>query len=666
MQHKVLCSLCMAAFLALPAAAQDAQSTTPPANSTADQQVTDTQQKTDANGNVVQMEQTPVFRVNVVERSLDAVNYQHKNGSTKVDLVGTSLMPEARGDAKVNGHTGRLSIGTDFSHMRPATAFGPQWLTYVLWAITPNGRPVNLGEVVPNKDGNFNMQVTTDLQAFGLMVTAEPYFAVTRPSNMVVMENQIRRDTKGWDQPVTAKYELLERGEYTSDLDPNQLPATGADVTKVPLDLLEARNAVAIAKSEGADKYAPDAMARAKEFLEKGEDYYQRKQSRSAIGTVTRGAIQNAEDARLISLRAKREEKVAAERAEQQRRVEEARQRAESEADRAREAQTQASQAEQARLQAQQEREAALQAQKDAEAAAQRAAQERAAADQARAAAEEQQRQLASQAQQAQTQAQQAQLAAQQAEREKEETRTRLMTQLNQVLQTKDTARGLIVNMSDVLFDFNKSTLKPGAKLRLAKVAGIIQAYPDLRLQIEGFTDNVGKPDYNQKLSERRAQTVRDFLASQGVNQQNITAQGFGESNPVASNDTAAGRQMNRRVDLVVSGESIQSARSQQQPGGVAPTAPGTAGAVGAASNSAAPAGTTTQPATASPSTSNPASGVNTPAAPNTQPQTTQPQTTSPQTTTPPPAQNAPTTGTSTPPPDNSTQQTPPPTTPRV
>jgi hypothetical protein len=213
------------------------------------------------------------------------------------------------------------------------------------------------------------------------------------------------------------------------------------------------------------------------------------------------------------------------------------------------------------------------------------------------------------------------------------------MTQLNQVLQTKDSARGLIINMSDVLFDLNRATLKPGAQLRLAKVAGIIQAYPDLRLQIEGFTDSTGAADYNQKLSEKRAQTVRDFLVSQGVNQANISAKGFGEENPVASNDTAAGRQMNRRVDLVVSGESIQSARSQ----GAATPAGGVTGAANSQGDLSSPNGAQNGSSVSSPATSNPANTIPPPPtttqpnapiqdSPKTAPNPAAPQTTTPQT----------------------------------
>ena len=260
--------------------------------------------------------------------------------------------------------------------MRPATSFGPEYLTYVLWAITPEGRPVNLGEVLPNNDGNLDMRVTSDLQAFGLIITAEPYFAVTRPSALLVADNQILTNTKGWERPIDAKFDALDRAEYTVDLDPRSFPATNADRAKVGLDLMEARNAVAIAKAQGAEKYAPDALAKAVDFLNRGEDYLKRKQSRQAIGTVARGATQQAEDARVLTIRRKNEERIANERTRLQN--QEAAARAQSEADSARAADEQ-----RRREQAEADRRAAEQAQAQAEQAAQQAAQQRAAAEQA-------------------------------------------------------------------------------------------------------------------------------------------------------------------------------------------------------------------------------------------------------------------------------------------
>jgi outer membrane protein OmpA-like peptidoglycan-associated protein len=159
--------------------------------------------------------------------------------------------------------------------------------------------------------------------------------------------------------------------------------------------------------------------------------------------------------------------------------------------------------------------------------------------------------------QRAELAAQQAEQQRQQAEREKEEMRARLLQQLNTVLETRDTQRGLIVNMADVLFDTGKSTLRPAAREKLAKISGIVLAYPGLKLQVEGHTDSVGSTAYNQKLSEARANNVRDYLVKQGLTEDSITAEGFGEMQPVASNANAKGRQQNRRVEMVVSGEAI-------------------------------------------------------------------------------------------------------------
>ena len=491
----------------------------------------------------------PVFRVNVFARTTKAVNYRHRGGSTTVDFRGTDLMPAVGGHAKVDGKAGRLAIGAELTHLQPATSFGGQYLTYVLWAITPEGRAVNLGEILPSEGGKSKIDVTTDLQAFGLIVTAEPYYAVVRPSNKVVAENVLRAETKGFEEPIDAKFDVLEGSQYTIDVPAEKLPASQAG-PNAPLDLLEARNAVAIAKAAGAQQYAPDSLTKAEDMLQRAEDYLQRKQGRTPIGTAARGASQMAEDARVLTLRRKEQERLDTER----RAREEAQAKAEADAEAARknaqDAQAQAAEdarrraeAEAANAEAQQRQAAALAAQQQAQAdadaarlAAEEAARQKAEADQQRAAAEQ---------------------GRQQAEQQKEEMRARLLAQLNQVLQTRDTARGLIVSMPDVLFDFNKYTLKSEARERLARISGIVLAYPDLRLNIEGYTDSIGTDQYNQTLSEKRAATVRDYLISSGVSINNVIAQGFGKADPVADNSTAAGRKLNRRVDMVVSGDVI-------------------------------------------------------------------------------------------------------------
>src|SRR5215472_1048019 len=525
------------------------------------------------------------YQVNVVQRSTLAVDYRDRGGTTQVDFKGTQLMPKVEGRAKVTGHTGRLALDTSFHHLRPAREFGPEYLTYVLWAITPEGRPVNLGEVIPHDDGDVYLQLTSGLQEFGLILTAEPYFAVTRPSDMLVAENIVRKDTEGAIHPITARYELLQKGQYTVSISPAQLPASEAQhQKKTPLQILEAENAIAIAQASGADKYAPQALQKAQDYLSQARDYQRHDKGKTAIGTVARAAAESAEDARLITMEKKHQEQVAAERLKQQERIRLAQTETERQAARAEEARSNAQREADRRALAEQERLSAERARLEAEQAAKQAAQEKAQADQQLQQARQQQQILAQQAEQSRLQAQQAEQARVQSEQQAEQQRQRLLQQLNQVLQTRDTAKGLIVNVSDVLFDTGKSTLKPGAKVRLAKVAGIILAYPDLRLEVDGYTDSTGSHEFNQELSERRAEAVRDFLVSQGVSPSNVGARGFAEADPIASNNTATGRQLNRRVELVVSGTAIGQNIGTPNPSATRATgAGGVAGATGAA-----------------------------------------------------------------------------------
>lgn len=504
------------------------------------------------------MDQTPVFHVKVLSRTTKAVNYRHRGGSTNVDFKGTTLMPAATGKAKVDSKEGRLEINAEFAHMVAAKTFGPEYLTYVLWAITPEGRPVNLGEILL-EDGRSSIRVTTDLQAFGLIVTAEPYFAVTRPGDKVVAENIIKQQTKGWEESIDAKFDMLEAGQYTIDVPADQLPATMNTNPKVPLDLLQARNAVAIAKAAGAGQYAADSLSKAEDNLARAEDYLKRKQGKTPIGTMARGATQMAEDARVLTLQRKEQERIAAEKRAQ----EEARAKAEAEAKEAalKEAQARAQAEEDAkrRAQAEADRQAAEQAKAEAEKA-------KAEADAARAAALVEQ-------QKAEQAAEQARQAAADAIRQKEEMRARLLNQLNQVLETKDTDRGLVVSMPDVLFDSGQYTLKPAARERLARIAGIVTAYPELMFEVEGHTDSTGSDDYNQVLSEKRAATVRDYMVNAGVSINSVVARGFGSTRPVAENTTAAGRKLNRRVEMIVSGDVIGT-HIGGHPGLITPTQP--------------------------------------------------------------------------------------------
>lgn len=533
-------------LLAIAAAAQDTSQTqsSPPVGQS-------TGQPSSAQDKVEPMDKTPLYHVTVVERTARAVNYQHRGGATKINFRGTDLLPKANGEAKVESKQGYMEVEVEFDDIdKPASSFGPEYLTYVLWAISPQGRAENLGEVILNGNRS-KLNVTTQMQAFALIVTAEPYFAVRTPSNLVVMENVIRSDTKGNAEIVNAKYELLERGEYADEMDRARLAPLVQGERKVPLELLEARNAVRIADWAQANQYAQDTYKRANDLLAQAQRAQDQKADKKTVIRFAREAVQTAEDARILSLRRREQERIANERRDAEQREAAARAQAEQQRQAAELSQQNAQLAQRnAQLEAEQ-RQQAEEARQQAEAATQRAVQERAAADAARQAAVQQQQQLA-------TQTQQAQLQAQRAEQEKEQLRARLRNQLNQVLQTRDTARGLIVNMSDVLFDTGKATLRPGAREKLAKIAGILIAYPDLRLTLEGHTDSTGPLSLNERLSQERAATVRDYLVKQGIGPNSIVGvEGLGPSQPVASNATPTGRQQNRRVEIVVAGDVI-------------------------------------------------------------------------------------------------------------
>ncbi len=504
--------------------------------------------------------ETPVFRVTATARTIQAINFNHREGSTSVNLVGTGLMPRAKGEARVDSKTGATKLDVTFEKMDPSQVHGDSFLTYVLWAITPEGRPENLGEVFLN-GSSARLQASTELQAFGLIVTAEPYFAVTQPSDTVVMEGVVKPGpdgTTGTIAPVEAKYELLEHGSYDA-----VLPAADRAIVKqkndVPLDLKEARQAMAIARAVGAPSYASDTMQKASQDLRNAEAFWASTKDTKRVQTLARNTTQLAEDARIITLRKRQEEDLARERKEAEDRVAAAKSDAEREALRRALAETEKSQA--------LKREAEAREQAEHEAQLRRWAQsEQAELALARAEAEKMAAAKDAEAKAAKAAAEQAESARQQLAAKNETLageaatlRLQIREQLNRVLQTRDTARGLIINMSDVLFDTGQYTLKPGAREKLAKISGILLAHPELKLEVEGHTDSVGPDDYNQKLSENRANAVRSFLVSQGVDADGIVARGFGKTKPVATNDTAAGRQQNRRVEIVVSGESIQA-----------------------------------------------------------------------------------------------------------
>ncbi len=498
------------------------------------------------------MAETPTFRVVVTSRTTPAINYRHRSGATKVDFAGTDLMPAANGQAKVESKKGYIEIEVEFGNLEKPTTFGSEYLTYVLWAISPEGRAVNLGEILVGDNHRSKVDVTTDLQAFALVMTAEPYYAVRQPSNVVVLENVVREDTKGATESVSAKYELMERGGYIPTgykFDPVVLN------TKLPLEFFEARNALRIARSEGAETYASDSYQHAVRLMNQVDEYATSKHvPTKPMIAVAREAVQTAEDARQIAVKKMDDVRLANEREA----AATAQANTQAQADDATRQKDQA-QAEQARAERAKARAEADTAKAQADAAQAQSDSDKAKADMATSQAASASALSAAQADadQSRLAAQQAQSAAQQADADKAAMRTRLSVQLNSILQTRDSARGLIVSMSDVLFDTGKYSLKPGAREKLAKVAGILLAYPGLNIEVGGYTDNVGGDAMNQTLSENRASSVRDYLVNQGVATNSVSSKGFGNTLPVASNDNSAGRQQNRRVELLVSGDAI-------------------------------------------------------------------------------------------------------------
>jgi outer membrane protein OmpA-like peptidoglycan-associated protein len=456
----------------------------------------------------------------VVSKSIKAIGYQ-VGASTKVDLKGTDLLPQASGEAKVEAKTGVTTIEANIKGLTPPSKLGTEFLTYVLWVVSPEGQATNVGEIIPNKNGEGKLNATTGLQSFSLFVTAEPYFSVRRPSEMVVLENELRKDTKGRIFIVN-NYQLMKRAQYEKLGNPLALTL---DLKNVPLEMYEARNAVDIAKSRAADRYAPDVFSKAQGSLQMAENSLASKANKKQTISLARQTVQFSEDARSLAVQRQEAERIASERD-----AAAAKAKAEAEAEAKQKA----------------DEEARRQAELTAAREAQYKAEQEAAATKAKAEADA----LKAKEEAANAEALRARQAA-------AALRAQLLEQFNRILQTTDTPRGLVVNMADVLFATGKYDLQPIAREKLAKLSGIILAHPGLNLAVEGHTDSTGSPEFNQKLSEQRAGTVRGYLLGEGLAPDTVTAQGFGETMPVADNNTAEGRQRNRRVEIIVSGEVI-------------------------------------------------------------------------------------------------------------
>jgi len=486
-----------------------------------------------ANGQTV-----PIYRVTVVERTVRAVNYQYRTGPTQIDFRGTVLMPQAKGEATVEAKAGRAEIDARFDRVDSAARFGPEYLTYVLWAVTPDGHAKNLGEVLTNHSDKGRLMVTTDLQSFGLIVTAEPYAAVRLPSDVVVMENQVRPDTIGNSEPINVKFELMPRGAYTYNVPAAPHASEGPKVSMARyeslLEVYQAQNAVQIAQSEGAAQFAPEVFARAQQQLQSARQLEMEKAGRSQVVTAARQAAETAEDARVLAAQRKHDQELAQARteaaAERQRRIEADAAAQHAQAEAAAEHQT---------LEA--ERTARRQAEAMASAATSAPAAPPPPAGPAQtpsASSESANRMDLSQE-----------------NREKANLRVSLLAQLNGALGARDTPRGLVMTVPDA--DFRGASLNPAIGAGLSRIASIVAANPGLSVDVEGNADSPGAEAAN--IARQRAEAVRAVLIDSGLRPDSVSARSLGDSRLIVGNATAAAREQNRRVEIVISGSAIGS-----------------------------------------------------------------------------------------------------------
>ena len=451
-------------------------------------------------------EQPEIPQSDLITKSVKTIGYTVRGGSTRVAFHGTELMPQATGEAKLEAKTGATSIDIALKNVTQPSVLGAEFLTYVLWVVTPDGRSGNTGEILIKKNGEGRLSATTPAQTFSMIVTAEPYFAVRVPSEMIILENDTQKNTKGQILPIN-DFKLMKRAQYEKL---GTAPELTPDLEHVPLQMYEAHNAVDIARLRGAEKDAPEIFTKATESLQIAENALASKADKKDIISAARQTVQFAEDARALAVQRQEQARIAAEKD-----AAAAKAKAEADAKAAEEAQRQAELA------------AAKQAQLQAEAEVTKVKEETAKAE------------------------------AERNRRAAEDLRNQLLEQFNRILPTTDTEHGLKVNMGDVLFDPGKYDLRPTAREALAKLSGIVLAHPGLQLTVEGYTDSIGSDAYNDLLSEQRALAVRTYLLGEGLPENTVVAEGFGKAMPIARNDTPKGRQQNRRVEIIVSGEVI-------------------------------------------------------------------------------------------------------------
>lgn len=493
--------------------------------------------------------QTPENNENLITKTTLAVRYV-ENKRTTVNLTGTPMAPRVTGRAEVEYKRNDARIKVKVQNLDHPQTFGPYYTTYVIWTVTPEGQAENLIELPSGYTAE--LQARSSAQTFGIIITAEPHSAVKTPSQKLVAETTLPKNVTAGTQTTQADFKT-DRGVLYEPTDAES--ATLKPDYTTPRLVLGARRSLDIARRAGAKEFAAQEWTEAQSKLATLEQLWPRNiKKENSFSGLARDVMRLGQVARELANEREYQARIEDERQARLRSLEEARaqaERAQAEAERVRleaerakaEAERAKAEAERAARQAEDERLRREKAARDAEAARARAEAERLAAERERA-----------QAEAARAQALTAQKQAEDARKERDAALQRLYVSLSEILDTKRETRGFIVNLGDVLFDTGKATLKPAAREKLSKLAGILLAYPgDLMLEIEGHTDSVGSDELNNRLSQDRANSVRDYLVGSGVKEARIRAvRGFGKTKPIATNDTAAGRQMNRRVEIVI------------------------------------------------------------------------------------------------------------------
>lgn len=471
-----------------------------------------------------------------------AISYP-EGPSLRVKFNGTYRLPKASGEAKVERKRGRTEIEIRLDEMKPASFFGGDYATYVLWIVSPEGHVDNVGEFVLH-DNNGKLNVTTPLQTFAMFVTAEPHYLVSVPSRFVVVENtRPKNEITGEMLSVsTIKYRGFDGVYNFSQETLNGEPQVKGETRS---DVKQAMVSVKLAERAGAKEFAPAELAKARESLDRTLEASEANIDPKQLMILGHETVSRAVEAQKLAEDRSFQAALNNERKARAREIDSLKTsigQAQSDAERAR------LEAEQKALALEMERNARQSAQAKADEAARLAAEEALRRQQAELKANE----LAKEKFAAEFKAGAAEQEAEKARQERDQARARMQAALSAIVETRETVRGLVVNLPDILFDVDKATLKPQAREVLSKICGIMQVVGDYDLSIEGHTDSTGSDEYNQKLSENRARSVYDYLAGCGLKSAAMTSKGYGEQQPLVSNDTAEGRQKNRRVEIVI------------------------------------------------------------------------------------------------------------------